>query len=40
MGPSPKVRAIANTLLGTKGVKHDKLVTTTGTAYDHLPVDA
>ncbi len=28
-GASAKIRAIANTLLGTKGVKHGKLVTTT-----------
>jgi CopG family nickel-responsive transcriptional regulator len=28
-GPSADVRAIADTLLGTKGVKHGKLVTTT-----------
>lgn len=28
-GPSHRIRAIAHTLLGTKGVKHGKLVTTT-----------
>ncbi len=28
-GASARIRAIANTLLGTKGVKHGKLVTTT-----------
>lgn len=28
-GPSARIRAIADTLLGTKGVKHGKLVTTT-----------
>jgi CopG family nickel-responsive transcriptional regulator len=28
-GPSSQVRAIAETLIGTKGVKHGKLVTTT-----------
>ena len=28
-GPAPEIRAIAEALLGTKGVKHGKLVTTT-----------